>query len=144
MQSIEAAGIARRALDLPHVLVDELGCLKRTKAQCRQPPLVNLFIAHAFCSFVSSSFLAARQMIEGRDQALQFQKVSMRSAQILFKMFQTGCKQARVFFGIHGETVLMIEDAEFAFLFIESQLELAQVEDAAVLISENRDQDFSL
>ena len=38
----------------------------------------------------------------------------------------------------------MIEDAELAFLFIESQLQFAQIEDAAVLISQDWNQNFSL
>ena len=70
MQSIETAGIAGRAIDFAHVLIDELGCLRRTLAQSRQPALMNLFIADAFSSFFRSSFLAARQMVEGRNQTL--------------------------------------------------------------------------
>ena len=68
----------------------------------------------------------------------------MRSAQIVFQMFQTRCEYARIFSGIHRETVLMIEDAEFTLLFIKSQLQFAKIEDAAVLISQNRNQNFSL
>ena len=49
----------------------------------------------------------------------------MGSAQTLFKPLQTTSEHARILFGIHGKTVLQIEDAELAFLFIESQLQFA-------------------
>ena len=80
MQSVETAGIARGTTDFPHVFLDELRYVRGTLAQRRQPALVNFFIAYTFSSFFRSSFLAAGQMIEGRNQALQLQKVVMRSA----------------------------------------------------------------
>src|SRR5256885_1337649 len=54
------------------------------------------------------------------------------------------CEDAGILLGVDWEAMLVIENAELALLRIKLQLEFAAIEDSAVLIAQDRDQNFEL
>src|ERR1700730_13100568 len=105
---------------------------------------MNFFIAQTFRAFFWGSFFAAWQMIESRDQALQLKQIFIFRSKLLLQCFKLIPKDPRVFPGSNGKAMLEINNAEFAFLFIKSQLQFPAVEHSSILISQHRDQHFSL
>src|SRR5215469_14752634 len=83
-------------------------------------------------------------MAKGGRNALQFEEVVFRFFDLFLQTLSLEAKNSRILFWIDGETVLVIKDAKFTSSNIEHQFELRFLEFDAVLIRENRNQNFVL
>ena len=144
MKLVKAPGISRSSADLINILFDKAQQFSGAVTERGQAAFVNLFIASSFRDFVRPCFATAGQMVEGRDQALKLQQLWILRTQRAFQAFNPVDENARIFLGIDGEAMLVIKNAEFALFRVELQLEFAAVKDSAVLIAQDRHQDFEL
>ena len=144
MKLVKAPGISRSSADLINILFDKAQQFSGAVTERGQAAFVNLFIASSFRDFVRPCFATAGQMVEGRDQALKLQQLWILRTQRAFQAFNPVGENARIFLGIDGKAMLVIKNAEFALFRVELQLEFAAVKDSAVLIAQDRHQDFEL
>src|SRR5579871_4279236 len=122
VQQIKGAWVFRLAVNTLDIFAHELASLLGPRAQSRNSPLLDFLLAIAFRALFRRRTTTIREMIESRDNALQFQEVLVRFAQLVLQTVDIIGEDARILPWIDREAVLEIEDAELTSLPIECEL----------------------
>src|SRR5215472_253985 len=100
VQHVERAWILRLAVNARDILSDELATVRSTCTQSCDSPLLDFLLAIAFRTLLRSCSSAIGKMIEGSDNALQFEEIFLRLAQLVFQAVDVIAENARILFGI--------------------------------------------
>ena len=135
IERIETPGISRRAVDLRHRLRDRRLHFWRVEATPLEPPFDDLFLARPFGDAVGIGLGPAREVFQGGDNALK-----LRVKLVVLKrreLFQRDLEDVTV--GARSDREFVIVIAEKKRAGIEAHLQFAALQDASVLIAQDRE-----
>ncbi len=140
IQRVEAARIARVAVQPLEVRPEVLGDHRRAVDQRSQPPLQHLLLAAPLEHLLRRGVPPRGQVPQPGEDALELHEVGMGLAELCSHLVDAGAEHVLVRPGVQREEVVEVAEGDAAALVLE--LQLAAVEHHAVLVPEDGEQDL--
>ena len=141
-EQIETRGVAGRAVELGHRAGDEVADRRILRGQRSEAPLDDLLLALPFGDEGGVGLVAARQMLDRGEDALEFVESRVAGAELRLQLRQPVHEDKSVAARSDGEAVVEVADRERAGVVFE--LQLLRFEDLDVRFAEDRDEDAAL
>src|SRR5581483_9780998 len=144
VQRIEASRVTRVAVQRLDGLFEIGFDFRGPGTECREPAFLNFLLAVAFRNALGRDLVAARQMPEGGTDAVQLEHIIVSGTERAIQHFHPAAENTWILSRIDWKPVLKIKQAELALFRIEHEFQVAALQHIAVLVSEDRNQNFSL